>query len=133
MSLSQQKIRDKKETRNDEKRQVLEILKRVYDPDYRDRSIVDMGLVDENSVHIDDKTIMIEYKLTAPFCPFSSAIGVMIKHVLEKKLNKKVYVKLRSEHEQARIVNEILENEDKCKDLLQKLGSYGILERCVKA
>jgi len=111
---------------------VLEILKRVYDPDYRDKSIVDLGLVKEDDIKIDDGGLEIEYKVTAPLCPFSSAIGVMIKYALEKSLKKPVRVKLKEGHMQSQIVNEILENEDKRRDLLQKLEHYGILQRCVK-
>lgn len=114
------------------KREIFEILKNVYDPDYRDKSIIDMGLVNEDDIKIDDRGIEIEYKVTAPLCPFSSAIGVMIKYALEKKLNKRVLVKLKSEHMQAQMVNEILNNEDKRRDVLQKLESYGILKQCVK-
>lgn len=115
------------------KGEVMEILKKVYDPDYRDKSIVDLGLVSEDGIKIvDDEQLEVEYKVTAPLCPFSSAIGVMIKYAIEKKLNKRVYVKLREEHMQTRIVNEILESEEKRGDLLQKLESYGILQRCVK-
>lgn len=111
---------------------VLEILRNVYDPDYRDKSIVDLGLVKEEDIKINDTELEVRYDITAPLCPFSSAIGVMIKYALEKKLNKPVVVKLKEGHMQVKIVNEILENEDKRRDLLQKLETYGILHRCVK-
>lgn len=114
------------------KEEVLEILKKVYDPDYRDKSIVDMGLINEEDIMIDDKGLEIEYNLTAPLCPSSSAIGVMIKYALEKKLHKPVKVKLKEEHMQSQIVNEILESEGKRRELLKKLESYGILHQCVK-
>ncbi|WP_176236146.1 iron-sulfur cluster assembly protein [Candidatus Hakubella thermalkaliphila] len=63
-----------------EKREILEILKRVYDPDYVDQSIVDMGLVSEEDITIKDQEIQIAYGLTAPMCPFSAAIGLMIRN-----------------------------------------------------
>ncbi|MFQ6124863.1 MAG: iron-sulfur cluster assembly protein [Candidatus Heimdallarchaeota archaeon] len=113
------------------KEDVLEILKRVYDPDYRDKSIVELGLVNEEDIIIDDKGLEIEYNLTAPLCPFSSAIGVMIKYALEKKLHKPVKVKLKEGHMQSQIVNEILESEGKRRELLKKLESYGIFHQCV--
>lgn len=115
-----------------QKREIIEILRKVYDPDYRDKSIIDFGLVAEEDIKITERGVEIEYKLTAPLCPFSSALGVMIKYALEKKLDKRVYVKLKSEHMQARVVNDILNNEKKCTDLLRKLEEYGILKHCVK-
>lgn len=116
-----------------EKQQILEILKNLYDPDYLDRSIVDMGLVGENDINIGNDKIEINYTLTAPMCPFSSAIGVMIKHILERKLSKPVEVRIKADHFQAQAVNEILENEDKRRELLEKLKSFGILEKCIKS
>lgn len=115
-----------------EKKDVLEILRDVYDPDYRDRSIVDMGLVNEDCISIEKDRLEIEYSLTAPLCPFSSAIGVMIKYILEKKFNKRIDVKLKTGHPQERIVNEILAEEERSKELLEKLKSFGILDRCVR-
>ncbi len=40
-----------------EKKKVLEILSQVYDPDYRDRSIIDLGLVCEDDIKIDGERI----------------------------------------------------------------------------
>lgn len=56
----------------------------------------------------------------------------MIKYALEKKLTKPVRVKLKERHMQSRVVNEILESDEKRRDVLQKLESYGILQQCVK-
>lgn len=33
-----------------DKREILEVLNRVYDPDYVDRSVLDMGLVTEDDI-----------------------------------------------------------------------------------
>lgn len=66
--------------------EVLEVLKHVYDPDYRDRSIADMGLVTAEDIKVMGNSVEVAYDVTAPFCPFSAAIGVMIKYALEKKL-----------------------------------------------
>lgn len=115
-----------------EKKQVLEILKNVYDPDYRDKSIVELGLVNEQDIKITDNGLEIEYRVTAPLCPFSSAIGVMIQYALEKKLNQPIQVRMKGEHKQTQLVNEILGDEDKRKDLLKKLEAYGILQHCVR-
>lgn len=77
------------------KEEVLDILKQVYDQDYRDISIVDMGLVWKEDIKSDDKGLEIAYSITSPVCPFSSSIGLMIKYTLEKSLNKPVRVKLK--------------------------------------
>ncbi len=69
-----------------DKKEILEVLQQVYDPDYVDRSIVDMGLVTEDDIIVKDNSIEVAYSLTAPMCPCSAAIGVMIKYALEKKL-----------------------------------------------
>jgi len=61
-----------------DKSEVIEVLNQVYDPDYVDRSIVDMGLVTEGDITIKDNSIEVAYSLTAPMCPFSAAIGLMI-------------------------------------------------------
>ncbi len=111
---------------------MLEILKNVYDPDYRDKSILDLGLVQEEDIKVTDSGLEIHCNLTALLCPFSSVIGVMIKYALEKKLNKPVIVKLKERHFQSKLVNEILESEDERRDLLEKLETYGILQQCVK-
>jgi len=56
----------------------------------------------------------------------------MINHILEEKLSKPVEVRIKTDHIQADVVNEILENEDKQRELLEKLKSFGILEKCIK-
>lgn len=112
-------------------KEVIEILREVCDPDYPDKSIVDMGLVDERDVRISDARIEVSYKLTAPMCPFSAAIGVVIKHVLEKRLKKNVVVGLKN-HYQSSAVNEILDNETKQKELFDLLKSTGMLKRFIK-
>ncbi len=115
-----------------EKKEILEILKRVYDPDYVDQSIVDMGLVSEEDITIKDQEIQIAYGLTAPMCPFSAAIGLMIKYALEKSLRLPVAVRVKPGHLQAGMVEEVLRNPERSRDLMAKLEEFGILERCVR-
>ncbi|GFP24879.1 hypothetical protein HKBW3S43_01333 [Candidatus Hakubella thermalkaliphila] len=115
-----------------EKREILEILKRVYDPDYVDQSIVDMGLVSEEDITIKDQEIQIAYGLTAPMCPFSAAIGLMIQYAIEKKLGLPVTVRLKEEHRQAGVMEEVLKDPQKCQELISKLHEFGIMERCVR-
>lgn len=110
---------------------VLEVLKKVYDPDYRTKSIVEMGLVGKDDIKVSDDGIEITYDLTEPMCPFSAAIGVMIKYAVEKKIDKPVRVKLKS-HLQTGVVNEILANENKQREMLEKLEQFGILQQCIR-
>ena len=48
-----------------DKRAVLEISNRVYDSDYVNRSVVDMGLVTEDNVSVKDNSIEVAYGLMA--------------------------------------------------------------------
>ena len=98
------------------KEDVLQVLNHVFDPDYKDKSIVEMGLVDAGDIKIDDEKIEIIYGITAPLCPFSAAIGLMIKYAVEKKLNRPVFAKIKSGHFQEAVVNEILNDEEKYKN-----------------
>lgn len=115
-----------------DKSDVLEVLKSVYDPDYRDRSIVDLGLVGEDDIQIRGSRVDVQYRLTAPLCPFSAAIGLMAKYALERKLGVEVAVQLDPSHGQGSLVKEILESREKSQALLQKLRDFGILEQCVR-
>jgi len=115
-----------------QKKDILEILKNVYDPDYADKSVADLALIDENGINLRGDRIEIEYKVTAMMCPFGSAIGAMIRYALEKKLGRPVKVRIEKSHFQERVVNEALGDEEKYKDLIGKLHSYGILEQCVR-
>lgn len=111
---------------------ILEVLNRVYDPDYIDRSVVDMGLVAEDDIAINDDRIEIVYGLTAPMCPFGAAIGLMIKYALEKKLGVPVTVKLKGGHHQEAVVAELLQDPRRSEELMGKLKEFGVLERCVR-
>lgn len=112
--------------------EILEVLNRVYDPDYIDRSVLDMGLVSEDDITIKDDRIEVAYGLTAPLCPFSAAIGLMMKYALEKKLRVPVTVKLKAGHRQESVVAELLQDPQRCEELMSKLKEFGILERCVR-
>lgn len=114
------------------KAQVIEVLKQVYDPDYVDRSVVDMGLVTEDDIALNDGTIEVAYSLTAPMCPFSAAIGLMIKYALQKKLEVPVTVKLKSGHYQEELVTELLQDPERFEELMGKLKELGLLEHCVR-
>ncbi len=121
---------NRRETVN--KTEILEVLNLVYDPDYVERSILDMGLVTEDDITIKDNEIEVAYDLTAPLCPFSAAIGLMIKHALEKKLGVPITVRLKAGHHRKGVVNELLQAPDKSQQLMRQLQEFGIMERCVR-
>jgi len=112
--------------------EVLGVLRRVYDPDYTDRSIVDMGLVAQEDITITQEAIEVSYGLTAPMCPFSAAIGLMIKYAVEKKLGVPTTVRLKAGHRQGGVVAELLQDPHRSQELMDKLREFGILERCVR-
>lgn len=114
------------------KQEVMEVLRHVYDPDYTDRSIVDMGLVTEEDVVVSDENVDVIYRLSAPMCPFSAAIGLMMKNVLEEKLNVTARIRLKTGQYQEEVVNQILSDEVKSRELMGKMESYGILEKCIR-
>lgn len=115
-----------------DREKVMEVLNQVYDPDYVDQSIVDMGLVGKEDITIKGNRVEVAYSLTAPMCPFSAAIGLMIKYAVEKKLGVSVTVKLKAGHHQENVVTELLQNPERSKELLQRLKEFGILESCVR-
>ena len=112
--------------------EVLAVLSRVYDPDYTDRSIVDMGLVAQEDITITQEAVEVSYGLTAPMCPFSAAIGLMIKYAVEKKLGVPTTVRLKAGHRQGGVVAELLQDPHRSQELMDKLREFGILERCVR-
>lgn len=114
------------------KNEALEVLKRVYDPDYVNRSIVDMGLVSADDIMIKAHGIEVAYSLTAPLCPFSAAIGLMIKYALQKKFGVSATVRLKTGHHQTKAVTELLQDPKQSAELMHKLKEFGILERCVR-
>lgn len=114
------------------KEEVLEVLRKIYDPDYQDKSIVDMGLAKEEDISFQGEEILVSYGLTAPLCPFSAAIGLMIKYALHKKLGVPVVVRLKATHHQSGVVAEMLQDSQRSKELMEKLREFGILEQCVR-
>ncbi len=115
-----------------DKQDILQVLERVYDPDYVNRSVVDMGLVAEDDISITGEGVKVAYSLTAPMCPFSAAIGLMIKYALEKKLGVPVTVNLKAGHHQQEVVTELLQDRQRSEELMRQLDEFGILERCVR-
>ena len=122
----------RQEKESGEKDQVLAILSNVYDPDYRERSVLDMGLVSAEDIVVGEERIEVQYQVSAPMCPFSAALGVMIQYALEKCLDREVSVRLEPGCHQEKEVNEVLSSAEKRAELLQRIENYDLLAQCVK-
>lgn len=114
-----------------DKDQILEVLKKVYDPEYP-MPITDLKIVEKDDITITDDSMKVEFKPTAPYCPMGGIIGIIIKYALEKKFGRNVDVKVKSgTHAQESMLNELFSDRKKYEDTLQRLKESGMLERCV--
>jgi metal-sulfur cluster biosynthetic enzyme len=110
---------------------VMEVLGKVYDPEYP-LSVTELKIVEEEDIDISDEGLTVQFKPTTPYCPMGGIIGILIKYALEKKLGIPVKVKVKSgSHVQEEIFNEMLNQEDKYREILKKLEDSGILKSCV--
>jgi metal-sulfur cluster biosynthetic enzyme len=110
---------------------VMEVLGKVYDPEYP-LSVAELKIVEEEDIDISDEGLTVQFKPTTPYCPMGGIIGILIKYALEKKLGIPVKVKVKSgSHVQEEIFNEMLNQEDKYREILKKLEDSGILKSCV--
>lgn len=116
-----------------DKQGILKILDRILDPDLRDRSIVEMGFVREEDVEISDEEIRVSYTVGGPLCPYSAAVGIIIHHELSKKFKRKIKVRMKEEHYQQNIVNQILGNESQFEEWFEKIKSHNLLVTCLRA
>ena len=114
-----------------DKDQVLEVLKKVYDPEYP-MPITELKIVDKDDITITDDTMKIEFKPTAPYCPMGGVIGIIIKYALEKKFGKNVDVRVKTgTHAQESMLNLMLSDRKRYEETLERLKSSGMLERCI--
>jgi len=114
-----------------DKDQVLEVLKKVYDPEYP-MPITELKIVDKEDIVITDDTMKIEFKPTAPYCPMGGVIGVIIKYALEKKFGRNVDVRVKTgTHAQESMLNQLLSDRKRYEETLERLKSSGMLERCI--
>jgi metal-sulfur cluster biosynthetic enzyme len=114
------------------KQEILRILDRILDPDLRDRSIVEMGFVGEDDIEVDEKEIHVSYTVGGPLCPYSAAVGIIIHHTLSKKFPNKIRVRMKEEHYQQELVNQILEDEKQFNDLFEKIKAQNLLSVCLR-
>jgi metal-sulfur cluster biosynthetic enzyme len=115
------------------KREILRVLDHILDPDLRDRSIVEMGFVGEEDIEVEGEEIRVSYTVGGPLCPYSAAVGVIIHYTLHERFRKRVKVRMKEGHYQQELVNQILGDEDRFNEWLEKIKSQNLLASCVRA
>ncbi|MEM2933641.1 MAG: iron-sulfur cluster assembly protein [Methanocellales archaeon] len=116
-----------------DRKEILDILKKVYDPEHP-ISVLDLKIVEAEDISIEGDKARIEFKPTSPFCPMGGLIGVVIKYALEKKLGKEVEVRVKKgTHAQEKLLNDMLEDKKKYEAMLARLKPSGLLEQCIEA
>jgi len=114
-----------------DKDQILEVLKKVYDPEYP-MPITELKIVEKDDITIANDTMKIEFKPTAPYCPMGGVIGIIIKYALENKFGKNVEVRVKAgTHAQESMLNVLLSDRKKYEETVERLKSSGMLERCI--
>ena len=114
------------------KQEILEVLGRVYDPDQPDKSIVELGIVEEEGIEVKGDRITITYCMKAPLCPYSAAIGLLIRRAIKDKLGKTCEVRIHESHYQSSNVNSILTDDKKVRDLEAKMESTGLFSQHIR-
>ncbi len=110
-----------------EKKEILRVLDHIFDPDIRDRSIVEMGFVGLEDIEVSEEEIQISYTVGGPLCPYSAAVGIVIHHTLKEKFQKRIKVRMKAGHYQEGIVNQILEDEEQFNEWFEKIRSQKLL------
>ncbi len=114
------------------KEQVLETLRHVYDPDHPEKSLVDLGVVDDKGIEVGGNAVQITYCMRAPLCPYSAAIGVLIRRALQERFGAEVKVRIDLSHYQAGAVNDVLDDEAKSRELAGKMEASGLFKQCIR-
>ncbi|HSR12506.1 MAG TPA: iron-sulfur cluster assembly protein [Thermodesulfobacteriota bacterium] len=114
------------------KKEILQILDRILDPDLKDRSIVEMGFVSEEDIKISGDEIEVSYTVGGPLCPYSAAVGIIIHETLRDKFRKRVKVRMKDGHYQKDIVNQILMDETQFQEWIEKIKSDRLLSACMR-
>ncbi|MBI4496015.1 MAG: hypothetical protein HY697_03680 [Deltaproteobacteria bacterium] len=115
------------------KQDVLRTLDRILDPDLRDRSIVEMGFVGEEDIELDKEEIRVFYTVGGPLCPYSAAVGIIIHQTLSEQYKMRIKVRMKKEHYQQDIVNQILTDEAQFEEWFEKIKSRNLLASCLRA
>jgi len=113
------------------KKEILEALKNVYDPEIP-VSVLELGIVKEEDINLDGDRPVIQFTPTSPFCPMGGIIGIIIKYALEKKFGKEFEVKVKpGTHAEENSLNDILQDRKKFEETITKLKESGLLDACL--
>jgi metal-sulfur cluster biosynthetic enzyme len=115
------------------KSDILKILNRILDPDLKDRSIVEMGFVQEEDIQVTPDEIRVFYTVGGPLCPYSAAIGIIIHETLQERFKTHVTVRMKKGHYQQDVVNQILGNEAQFQEWFRKIQAQNLLSSCLRA
>jgi len=115
------------------KQDILRVLDHILDPDLRDRSIVEMGFVEEDDIEVTEEEIQVSYTVGGPLCPYSAVVGIIIHHTLNERFKRKIKVRMKKGHYQQDIVNQILEDESQFQEWFEKIKSQNLLSACLRA
>lgn len=115
------------------KQEILRVLDRIMDPDLPDRSIVEMGFVQEEDIEVNEEEIHVAYTVGGPLCPYSAAVGIIIHQTLKEQFKKRVKVRMKEGHYQQEIVNQILNNENQFNEWFEKIKAQRLLETCLRS
>lgn len=116
-----------------DKKEVLKVLKNVYDPEYP-VSIIELGIVKEEDITINGDKIIIQFTPTSPLCPMGGIIGIVIKYALEKKFGKDVEVEVKVKpgtHAEENLLNNLLQDRKKFEESVNRLKESGLLDNCI--
>lgn len=109
---------------------ILEILHEVNDPGVP-MTLEEMGIISRDWISVEDEDIQVKYRPTSNLCPVGMALGVVIKFVLEERLDIVVEVRmLRGSHFQMDLVNDLLGDRGRYEKALERLRSSGFVNRC---
>ncbi|MBS7626452.1 DUF59 domain-containing protein [Candidatus Bathyarchaeota archaeon] len=116
-----------------DKCELMEVLKKVYDPEYP-LSVIDLKIVGEEDITFEDGKVRILFTPTSPFCPMGGMIGALIKYAVEKKTGVEAHVSVKpGTHTQEDMLNEMLNDPKKYGAALERLRASGLIERCITA
>lgn len=111
--------------------EVFKALESVMDPEHP-ISITDpqMSIVKQEYIEIDNDSIRVQFRPTAPYCPMGGLIGILIRHRLESVYpDTKIRVLvLPGSHSLETQVNEMIGNNQKYNQIVEQMRDRGMLE-----
>jgi metal-sulfur cluster biosynthetic enzyme len=116
-----------------DKGKLIDLLRKVYDPEYP-VSVIDLKIVVEEDISFDDGKVRILFTPTSPFCPMGGMIGALIKYAIEKNTGMEAHVSVKpGTHTQESMLNDMLSDPEKYGSVLERLKASGLIDRCVQA